>query len=200
MNEYHNDKRTVCELAKISASRYGELIAKGVIKDSDSLVEKLSSMLVYFKEQRDIKEQKIRLEERGLDIKEQYVSSMTNVSYDDTMHPIIKAEKIQKIRLDKAKEYEVWTKVKLNKEGIIEPFELKKILSPFVLVIKNKLNQLALSRPDIQPEIDSCLVALSDLGERAIESAKEDIDVWINEQALSGTIKDDVAESILMGV
>ena len=199
--EPHN-KDLLCNLCAISPNIYNGLMSKGVIELEYDLIKCLSSLVKHYKNNDDLKREKMNIERENIAAKREYMKRLSDISSEeDTMHPILRSEKLQKIRLDKAKEYEVWTKIKLAKENTLNPFDLTRLLSPFLQVIKNSLNQLATNEPTLQQAVDKCLKSLSDFGETMIVSANEDLDEWVKEQS-EGMAENELNEidKILLGV
>lgn len=195
-------KNELCRLCNLSSRAYDGLVMRGVVEPSTDIITQLSAVAKYYKNGDDLKREKMALEREHIASKREYMARLSSMSdAEDTMHPILRSEKLQKIRLDKAKEYEVWTKIKLAKEGTLTSFELTRLLSPFLQSIKNSLNQVATNEPALQPVIDKCLKSLSDFGEQMIVSANEDLDEWVKGQADNeGEAELTDIDKILLGV
>lgn len=200
MNDDRHELDQLISLTGITKQKYTELINKNIIEEGHSLVKSLSILVRYYKDNNELRLAKLRLDRETLKAKKKYMDNVQSLDTGD-MNPILRLEKLQKIRLDKAKEYEVWSKIKTSKMDTLNPFELIRMLTPFLHVIKNSLNQLAMTTPALQPAIDASLISLAELGERVVESANEDIDAWVKEQSTSNEdIELSEVEKSLLGI
>jgi hypothetical protein len=95
-------------------------------------------------------------------------------SEDGGLHPLVAAKMKQEIRLNVAKEAQLWLKIAIERQEYIAVKELFGLVEPFMQAIKNLLVSLANDVPEVTGQIDQGMEHLYNLGTKIMEHA--DID------------------------
>ena len=94
------------------------------------------------------------------------------------------AEKIQKIKLDKAREQDLWIKNSISRNELVQKTELEQLMFPLFTTMVNILRHSADVNPELQTAVDKCISELYTLGERlddqAIGDSKRYVEVMLN--------------------
>jgi hypothetical protein len=107
------------------------------------------------------------------------MKSFSDAAEDSGMPKIVEAEKIQKIKLDRAREQEIHIRNSVSRNNLIDKRELFNLILPFIGNIANVLRSAADDDPKVAPVIDKCMQSLYLTGERLIEQAKTDQEAYV---------------------
>lgn len=149
-------------------------------KKQDVLVERerLASELKEKKlaEDRRLKEEKLRLKEE--EDKRTRLSKEDKYG-EDGMPPLLAAKYKQDIRLNIAKEAQLWLKIAIERQEYVSVKELLDICEPFIATIKIALNSIAEDIPESKKRINQGLEALYNLGLTMIDKTNLDKDSFV---------------------
>lgn len=151
----------------------------------------------YLKKNEEVKLEKARLEHE-LKVKKQdeRTRSFTSGSgtYDDgSMPPIVVAKHKQAIRLDRARENQLWVRTAIERQDYLSIEELEEIVEPFLISIRNSLMAISNESEEVKKQVDLAMDELYSLGLRLIESANVDSSEFV-EKVLSTDVDLDEIE------
>lgn len=164
------------KLCDINPKIWKDYTDKGIFKECYSYRDYLTTLTRYLRQGADAKEvaAKARLAEQ---------ESKPRFHDEDTrkqLEQVTIAEKIQKIRLDKAREQELWTKNLVARKELVQKTELEQLMFPTFITIVNILRHEADVNPALQEAVDHCLEELFSLGERLEEQAIGDSQAYVD--------------------
>lgn len=163
------------KLCDINPKIWKDYTDKGIFKECVSYQDYFTTLLKYLRQGADAKEvaAKARLAEQ---------ESKSRFREDDVrkqLDQVTIAEKVQKIRLDKAREQELWTKNLVSRKELVQKSELEQLMFPTFVTIVNILRHEADKEPLLQEAVDRCIKELYSLGERLEEQAIGDSNKYV---------------------
>ena len=102
-----------------------------------------------------------------------------NADTESGLPKVVEAEKVQKIRLDRAREQEVHLKNLATRNELINKQEQYELVAPLLGNIANILRNAADDSPALQETVDKCFVNLYTLGEKLTAQAQQDSDNYV---------------------
>lgn len=126
--------------------------------------------------------EKLRLEQEAKKAKQE--AGGKRASYDEDgpiLHPIVEAQMIQKIRVDKARERQLHLANKQTQKDFLNKQELLQLITPIFSNIANMLKQSADEAPALAPVVDKCFASLFNLGNKLLKTCDEDEEMFIEE-------------------
>lgn len=155
------------QLLNVNPKTWHELKDKGILPINGTYGECLQAVFSHYRNKNDAATIKAQLHaaKNGLIEGELTESGLPR---------LLEAEKIQKIRLDKAKEQEIHIRNLNARNEMLDKNELYNLIAPLLGNIANILRNTADETPELQPTIDKCFDSLFSAGERLVEQAAED--------------------------
>lgn len=144
------------ETLNINPKTYYDLQKKGVIPLEGTYQEVLGAVLEHYKRTKTPREGATTGLER-----------------------LLEAEKIQKIRVDKAKEEQILLNTQIVRGRYVSVESMVEVLAPFMLAVRSTLLAAANLNPQVSPYVDSAFTFLTELGERLLSEAKETADAEV---------------------
>jgi len=111
---------------------------------------------------------------------------------DGGMPPIMMAKYKQDIRLNIARETQLWIKASIERGEYISMEELVEVIEPFMMSIRQTLMQLALLSDDAESAVDLAMDTLHDLGNRLVADADTDKSNFIKEVLAKEIIPEEI--------
>ncbi len=186
--------RTAVEkLTGINSNSWKRLEEKGVIPLQGSYAEVISAIVKYYQANNDAKLIAIEAKAEEAKVKRNYRSAET----ESGLPRIVEAEKIQKIKLDRAKEESIHLANLATKGNIINANEQFDILGAILSNIASELKAISAEKPETQETVDRCFKHLSKFGKVICEQVQLDGDRYISEK-MQETV--DLEEIVSMGL
>lgn len=164
----------------VNPKTWNDLKDRGILPRTGTYGEFLTKIFAHYKEQHDIALRKVEL-------KAEEAKSKRNTRNADTesgLPKVVEAEKIQKIRLDMARERQVHLQNLTARQELISKAELFSLIEPFVGNIVNVLRNAADTDPNLQSVVDQCFISLYEVGVEMLRQADHDgsnyIDILMN--------------------
>lgn len=98
---------------------------------------------------------------------------------EDSMAILVAAKLEQNVRLEHAREVELWQKIAIKNGEYVNFTDKLELVQPFILQIRDLLLGIALDFPEAQDTIDEGMENLFNLGTRLIEECKVDRGTYI---------------------
>lgn len=98
---------------------------------------------------------------------------VAGIQADGEMHPLVAAKTIQDIRVNVARETQIWVKTAIERGEYVSLPRLQELIEPFVLTIRQRLLELGTIEECQQP-VDEMMESLYDLGVKLSEGAVRD--------------------------
>lgn len=155
------------QLLNINPKIWHELKDKGVLPINATYGECLQAVFNHYRSKSDAATIKAKV----------HAARSGNIISPDTdsgLSRLLEAEKIQKIRLDKAKEQEIYLRNSITRNTVLDKNELYSLIAPLLGNIANVLRSAADETPELQETIDKCFSILFNAGEKIVEQANED--------------------------
>jgi len=99
---------------------------------------------------------------------------------DDGMPPLMAAKTRQDIRLGRAREQQLWIKASIERGEYLNILELKELVEPLIMTIRQSLLSIALENDIVQKQVDQIMENLYQLGVTMVEQAEIDSDRFIS--------------------
>lgn len=157
------------QLFQINPKTWNDLKDKGILPRQANYEDILVHLFNHYKYKSDAHLRKVELTS----------TSSKNPDTIDNTNKIFLAEKIQKIRLDKAREEEVHLKNLAVRNELINKEEEFNLVAPMLGNIANILRNAADENPDLQEVVDKCFINLYTVGERLVKQAELDKDNYV---------------------
>jgi hypothetical protein len=151
---------------------------KGILPQSGTYGEYVLKAFTHYREQNEIGLAKVALKQEELANKRNYRSSEQTES---GLPKVVEAEKIQKIRLDAARERQIHLQNLQARNELISKTELFSMISPLIGNIVNVLRSAADDDPRLQPVIDKCFVSLHLTAEKLLQQVDSDNTNYVEE-------------------
>lgn len=158
------------QMLGINPKVWQELKDKGAIPLSGSYKEFIVSVFNHYRQRNEVSLRKAEL----IAEKESTKRNSSNAYSDEDMLRVAKAEKVQKIRLDKAREQEIHIKNLASRNDLVDKSELFELFQPLIGNIANILRSAADENPAMQETVDKCFHNLYNVGTKICEQAKID--------------------------
>lgn len=123
----------------------------------------------YYKNNTEAKVTKYKLEQ------EEKAKRFTNKDGENEGMPPLMAAKIkQEIRLNLAKEAQIWQKNAIERWDYISITEMTELVEPFIMTIRTNLLEIALQSEETEKKVDEIMDTLYVLGTRLVEKAEKE--------------------------
>lgn len=155
------------ELCGINPKIWKDLTDAGTFKECSSYQDYFTTLVSHYRYNKEAKDIAAKAKLAEAENKPRFKNSELR----DQLDQVTIAEKIQKIRLDKAKEQELWVKNQVSRGELVAKGELEQLMFPTFVTICNILRHAADETPELQQSIDKCLNELYSLGERLEENS-----------------------------
>lgn len=174
--------RVLCSLIGKSTSVVYDYERRGALPTnftSHTYVECLTHLVAYLSKNAEAKAIKAEAEAKIAIAKAENGASgrgrpRSGTTQEGEMLPIMEAKLTQDIRLNVAREYQVWTKTAIERGDYINMQELLLLIEPFILTIKQGLVDLSNRNPDFEKPVDELMEHLYTLGVKLMEQADKD--------------------------
>jgi hypothetical protein len=162
------------DITSINPKTYYELLNAKVITAEMPYQVAIQRLMKYYQKTEGVARERLALQRQEQEAKRKKAEDP-----DGGMPAVLRAEKIQKIRVDMAREQELWLKNAQTRKEVCDMEELYGMLEPFILSQKGALTQAALTEPALQPVVSKCLNDLYALGERIAFLAEKDAAAFV---------------------
>jgi hypothetical protein len=163
------------ELCGINPKTWKDITDAGTFRECVSYKDYGIALLNYYRQSKEAKDTaaKARL------LEQESKPRFKNTELRDQLDQVTIAEKIQKIRLDKAKEQDLWIKNSLSRGELVDKAELEQLMFPLFTTMVNILRHSADTNPELQSAIDKCIGELYAIGESLDEQAIGDSSKYV---------------------
>jgi hypothetical protein len=166
------------EILGVNPKSWNDLKNQGILPRSGTNGEFLVKIFRYYKDKEAVALARVvAANESAAERKSRYKTGDT----ESGLPRVVEGEKLQKIRLDRARETEVHLKNKVTRGLLIDKKYLLDLVSPLISNIANVLRAAADENPTIQPIIDKCFISLSNTGEALCKQADIDSEQYVQE-------------------
>lgn len=165
----------VQELCGINPKIWKDLTDIGTFRECVTYKDYFTTLVNYYRQNKEAKDLAAKTKLLEQEAKPRFKTTELR----DQLDQVTIAEKIQKIRLDKARERELWTKNSIARNELIQKTELETIMFPIFTTMVNILRHTADTQPELQEAIDKCIGELFTLGERLEEQAIGDSNKYV---------------------
>jgi hypothetical protein len=170
------------KLCDINPKIWKDLIDKGIFKNCVSYADFFKTLFDYYRSNKEAKELAAAARLAEQETKPRFRDEDTRKQLDQATI----AEKLQKLRLDKAREQELWTKNLVARKELVHKQELEQLMMPTFVTIANILRHAVDKQPQLQEAVDNCMNELYYLGERleqqAIGDSNKYVETMLNSQ------------------
>jgi len=158
----------ILQLLNINPKIWQELKQKGVVPPKSSYGECLRAVFDHYRGRNDAAavQAKLHAAKQGL--------LAEGEAKENNLSKLIEVEKIQRIRLDRAKVQEIHLKNLATRGDLLDKIKLYELIAPMMGTIGNILRSAADENPEVQGVIDKCFTSLFNIGEKLIEQADAD--------------------------
>lgn len=178
------------KLFEINPKSWNDLKEKGILPFRGSYEQFLVALMNHYRLRNEVSLRKAEVNiERGITSRSRYSET------ESGLPKVVEAEKIQKIRLDKAREQEVHLKNLATRGELIDKNEEFELVQPLVSNIANILRNAGDEVPEFQPIVDKCFASLYNLGQRLIAQSNVDKDNYVNHMLSTPIDLDKIVES-----
>lgn len=140
----------------------------GEVKDH-SYLSWIRKYIDYYKNNTEAKVTKYKLEQ------EEKAKRFTNKDGENEgMPPLVAAKIKQEIRLNLAKEAQIWQKNAIERWDYISIAEMTELVEPFIMTIRTNLLEIALQSEEVEKKVDEIMDTLYILGIRLVEKAEKE--------------------------
>lgn len=134
-----------------------------------SYLEWIRKYIDYYKNNTEAKVTKYKLEQ------EEKAKRFTNKDGENEgMPPLVAAKIKQEIRLNLAKEAQIWQKNAIERWDYISIAEMTELVEPFIMTIRTNLLEIALQSEETEKKVDEIMDTLYVLGTRLVEKAEKE--------------------------
>jgi len=170
------------KLCGINPKIWKDLTDKGIFKDCISYADFFKTLFDYYRSNKEAKDIAAAARLADAEAKPRFRDEDSRKQLDQ----VTIAEKVQKIRLDKAREQELWTKNLVARKELIQKTELEQLMYPTFVTIVNILRHTVDKEPQLQEAVDNCIKELFNLGEqlerKAIGDSNKYVEIMQNSQ------------------
>ena len=158
------------QILGVNPKSWNELKNKGVLPQTGTYGQFLTRIFTHYKEQNDVKLGKLELEKEKAAT---HRASRDNAT-ESGLPLVVEAEKIQGIRLNKARERQIHLQNLQARNALIDKAEAYELIAPFIGNIVNVLQSAAADDPKLQPVIDRCFNLLYSTAQALLKQAGQD--------------------------
>lgn len=161
----------------VNPKTWNDLKDKGILPRTGTYGEFLTKVFSHYREQNEVGLEKVRVKQEELTNKRNYRNSET----ESGLPRVVEAEKIQKIRLDSARERQIHIQNLQTRNELISKIELYEVISPLIGNIVNVLRSASDDDPTLQPVIDKCFNSLYITAQELLRQANYDSTRYVDE-------------------
>lgn len=97
----------------------------------------------------------------------------------DSMHPLLKQKITQEIRVNIAREAQMWLKIATERQEFVSYRDKLELVTPFIISIRDLLLGIASDFPEIQSKVDEGMESLYQVGVKLLQEAEIDKDSYV---------------------
>jgi len=162
----------------VNPKTWNDLKDRGILPRTGTYGEFLTKVFQHYKSQNDVAVAKAEAKKEEFESKRNYRNSEQTES---GLPRVVEAEKIQKIRLDAARERQIHLQNLQVRGNLIDKVELFNVISPLIGNIVNVLRSAADDDPRVQETIDKCFKSLHTTAKTLLEHADIDGNSYVDE-------------------
>jgi hypothetical protein len=165
------------EVLGVNPKTWNDLKDRGILPRTGTYGEFLTKVFTHYKTQNEVGLAKVEAR------KEEFASKRTsrNADTESGLPRVVEAEKIQKIRLDAARERQIHLQNLQVRNELISKVEVFDIIAPLVGTIVNVLRSAADDDPKLQVPVDKCFSSLYSVAQMLLRQAGVDGDSYVEE-------------------
>lgn len=186
----HNQVRKVFD---INPNTWQFLKDEGKIRKDGTYEEILRDLFFSYKES---SEAKALVAQRKAEEQAAKAAKRQRSDTESGLPPILEAEKVQNIRLARAKEREVHLKNLTTQSTLVNKHEMYDVMYPFVSTMANVLRSAADDEPKLRPAVDRCFETLFRLGAKLCEQVSRDKERYVTEMMEAPVDLQDIIDSL----
>lgn len=160
-------ERNVQRLLDINPKIWNEFKEKGVIPERGTYKDFLVPIFDHYRNRKKMQDAKVQRRTISAD-------------KEEAMTEIIMAEKVAKIRVDRAREEQIHIDTLTKRTALVDKSEVQILIQPFITNIINVLRSASDTNPDLQESVDKCFISLYELGQTLLTQVEEDKDNFVN--------------------
>lgn len=161
----------------VNPKSWNELKDQGILPRTGTYGEFLTKIFNHYRQQNEVALLKVKTKAEEMASKRNYKNSET----ESGLPRVVEAEKIQKIRLDSARERQIHLQNLQTRNELISKKELFDVIAPLIGTIVNVLRSASDDDPRVQPAIDKCFTSLYDVAKKLLAQADFDSDRYVEE-------------------
>ena len=165
------------KVLNVNPKIWNDLKDRGILPRTGTYGEFLTKVFSHYREQNEVALEKVRAKQEELSTKRNYKGAET----ESGLPRVVEAEKIQKIRLDSARERQIHIQNLQTRNELISKTELFEVISPLIGNIVNVLRSAADDDPSLQPVIDKCFNSLYAAAQELLRQANYDSTRYVDE-------------------
>lgn len=164
------------KLFNINPKTWNDWKDSGKIPRIGTYKEFLVAVFAHYKNQNDVALRKLELKNNTHD---KNVRSF--MGENGSLEEVVEAEKMQKIRLDRAREQQIHMQNLQTRSQLVHKGELLELISPLIGNIINVLRNAADQEPKLQNVIDQCFISLHAVGQEMLAQVDKDSESYLEE-------------------
>ena len=133
--------------------------------------ECIHAFISHYRDQVDIKLKRIEAAEKN---KEKVRNGNTSDLDNGEMNPLVAAKLSQNIKTERAREYQIWEKIAIERGDYISKANMDEVIKPIITSIRDLLLSIASDNPELESKIDQGMEHLYNLGINIIDDSRED--------------------------
>lgn len=160
-------ERNLQRLLDINPKIWNEFKEKGVIPERGTYKDFIVPIFDHYRNRKRTQDEKVKRRTISAD-------------KEEAMTEIIMAEKVAKIRVDRAREEQIHIDTLTKRTALVDRNEVQILIQPFITNIINVLRSASDTNPDLQESVDKCFTSLYELGQTLLTQVEEDKDNFVN--------------------
>jgi len=165
------------EVLGVNPKTWNDLKNIGVLPKSGTNGEFLVRIFRYYKDKEGVAIAKVEASTKVATSKGKF----TDGDSAERFNKIMEAEKLQKIKLDRAREEEVHLKNLQTRSTLLDKSELLELISPLMGNIANILRSAVDDNPELSVVVDKCFISLHSTGLTLCKQADLDSERYVTE-------------------
>jgi hypothetical protein len=165
------------EVLGLNPKTWNDLKDQGILPRTGTYGEFLTKVFNHYRSKNEAALAKVNARQEEFASKR----SSRNNDTESGLPRVVEAEKIQKIRLDAARERQIHLQNLQVRNELISKVEVFEIISPLIGTIVNVLRSAADDDPKVQPTIDKCFASLYTVAQMLLRQAGIDGDSYVDE-------------------
>jgi hypothetical protein len=180
------------QVLSVNPKTWMDLKNKGVIPHTGTNGEFLTKIFTHYFKQEGLAAIRVQA---AMEKEASRKSKFSNADTESGLPRVIEAEKLQKIRLDKAREEEIHLRNLQTRSNLLDKTYMLELISPLIGNIANVLRSAADDNPKLQPSIDKCFISLFNTGTKLCEQADLDSERYVQEMLSRNIDLDELIEN-----